>query len=164
MSYPPIVDFSKATRNKQTPIANSTMKPEENSYLFVNEYYTDIPEVNQSEPTSSIIVKCNKVKHKLVIQNGWTGVELYKFLSYSLSVPLEKLKIIHKGRVLNRETIFETVMDKALYQVIGEVAACEDGLDQRDISVMMQQTGLDRNTAVQTLKQKGDLLDALLEQ
>lgn len=139
-------------------------KPEGNCYLFLNEYYTDVPVVNELEPVTSITVKCNKDKHKLVMQNSWTGVEIYKFLSYALSIPLEKVKVIHKGRVLSRETICETVKDKAVYQVIGEVAESEEDLDQRDISVMMTQMGLDRKAAVQALKKKGDLIDALLDQ
>ncbi|XP_045206626.2 uncharacterized protein LOC123558843 [Mercenaria mercenaria] len=163
-SHPPLVDFTKATRHKSEPRIDSVKKPEGKCYLFVNEYYTDVPVVNHSEPASSITVKCNKDKHKLLVQNSWTGVEVFKFLSYSLEIPLEKVKVIHKGKVLNRETICETIKDKALYQVIGEVAESEEGLDQRDISVMMKQSGLDRQAAVQALKKKGDLLDALLDQ
>ncbi|XP_060608042.1 uncharacterized protein LOC132760150 isoform X2 [Ruditapes philippinarum] len=164
-SHPPLVDFSKATKQKQdTKTVNSVTKPKEKCYLFVNEYYTDVPVVNCSEPTSSITVKCNKDKHKLVVQNTWTGVDIYKFLSHSLEIPLEKVKVIHKGKVLSRENICETIKDKAVYQVIGEVAENEEDLDQRDICVMMKQTGLDRQAAVHALKKKGDLLDALLDQ
>lgn len=163
----PLVDFSKAVNqntSKTPTMDNKITKPDGKCYLFVNQYYTDVPKINKSEPVSSVIVKCNKEKHKIDVQNSWTGVEVYKFLSYKLSVPLEKLKIIHKGKVLSRETVQETLKDKAVYQVIGETAEDEDGVDQRDIAVLMKQTGLDRNAAVQSLKKKGDLLDVLLDQ
>lgn len=162
--HPPLVDFSKAKKNKtETPI-NSMKKPDGKCYLFINEYYTDVPVVNQSEPKSSIIVKCNREKYTFDVQNSWTGVKIYKFLSCELSIPLEKVKVIHKGKVLSRETVCETLKNKAVYQVIGEVADSEEDLDQRDISVMMKQMGLDRKAAVQALKKKGDLIDALLDQ
>jgi len=98
------------------------------------------------------------------MQTSWSGLDIYKFLSYSLQVPLENLKIIHKGKVLSESDIQETLKDKAVYQVLGEVAENEDNVDQRDIAIMMQQSGMSRNAAVQALKRKGDLLDALLDQ
>ncbi|KAL4230511.1 Zinc finger MYND domain-containing protein 10 [Mactra antiquata] len=161
----PLVDFTKAISDKKKQNGDDKItKPDGKCYLFFNKYYTDVPEVDESQPVSSIVVKCNKEKHKLDVQNSWTGVEIYEYLSYVSMVPLEKLKVIHKGKVLSWETIQETLKDKAVYQVIGETAESEDNLDQRDIAVLMKQTGLDRNTAVQSLKKKGDLLDALLDQ
>ncbi|WAQ99423.1 SMYD2-like protein [Mya arenaria] len=159
-SYPPLVDFSKAVKGARTDFS----KPAGKSYLSKDEYHTDVPELNEHEPAVNVSVKCNKDKHKLTIQTSWCGSDIYKYFSYALQVPLQKLKVIHKGKVLCEDNIKGTLKEKAVYQVIGEVAENEDNVDQRDIAVMMHQMGLDRNAAVKVLKQKGDLLDALLDQ
>lgn len=157
--HPPLVDFSKAVHKSKSPFE----KPDGKCYLHNNMYQTDVPEMNPSQPTSDITVKCNKVKHKLMVQNNWSGSELYKFLSYSVNIPFEKMKIIHKGKVLSTDIIQDTVRKGSVYQVIGEVAESEENIDQRDITVIMEQTGLDRNRAVLALKKKKDVIDALLD-
>ena len=158
--HPPLVDFSKALDKFKLPFT----KPEGKSYLHNNEYHTDVPICDPEQATCTITVKSNKEKHKLQVQDSWDGIKLYKFLSFSLNVPFEKLKIIHKGKVLSSENISGTVKQGSVYQIIGEVCQSEDNIDQRDISVMMKQTGLDRKAVVMALKRKGDLLDALLDQ
>ena len=164
ISHPPLVDWSKAFKDKKstTELEKKSTVCEEKSYLYKNEFHTDLPVLDETNPYSKIIVKCNKVKHDIKIQNSWNGAEVFKFLSYSLKVPLENLKIIHKGKVLSEETILDTVKDRAIYQVIGEIAESEDGLDQRDIAVMMKQLGVDRNNAVKALKKSDSLIDAML--
>lgn len=160
--HPPLVDFTKSLKHPNV-LPDRRIKPEGKCYLLHDEYFTDVPELIDSEQKCAIIVKFNKEKHKISVQNSWTGEEMYKLLASLLQVPLEKLKIIHKGKVLSQDTIRDTIQDKALYQVIGEQSASEDGVDQRDISVMMKQMCIDRNTAVKALKSKGSLIDALLE-
>ena len=165
-SHPPLVDWSKAFRKKNTAVQpeHETSVNEEKSYLHKNEFHCDLPELDETKPYSKVVFKCNKKKHEVKLQDSWSGSEMWKFLSHSLKVPLENLKVIHKGKKLNEETIAETVKDKAVYQVIGEQAESEDGLDKRDIVLMMKQLGVDRNSAVKSLKQSGDLIDAMLGQ
>ena len=160
------MDWSKAFGGKKSvaEVEKERSTVSDKTYLFKNEHHSDIPKLDEMKAFSTVSIKCNKTKHNLKIQTSWTGNEIFKFLSHSLKVPLEKLKIIHKGKVLNEETIGETVKDKAVYQVIGEQAESEDGLDQRDIEVMMKQLGIDRNGAVKALKKSGDLIDAMLGQ
>ena len=160
--HPPLVDFNKALTRLENKV--STKETTRKKYLYKNKFFTDIPVISESEPVCEVIIKCNKQKHKLKVQTTWKGEDLFKFLSYSLNVPLESVKLIHKGKVLTRDSVMETVNSKAVYQVIGEQAQAEDDLDQRDISVMMKQCGLNRNAAIQRLRKKGDLLDALLDQ
>ena len=166
ITHPPLVDWSKAFSGKKSTAETEKEKVtvNEKTYLFKNEHHSDTPELDETKAFSTISVKCHKTKHEIKIQNSWTGDEILKFLSHSLKVPLEKLKIIHKGKVLGEETIVETVKDKAVYQVIGEQAESEDGVDQRDIEIMMRQLGVDRNGAVKALKTSGDLIDAMLGQ
>ena len=160
------MDWSKAFGEKKSVAGTDKEKlsGNEKTYLFKNEHHSDIPKLDETKPFSTISIRFNKAKQNVKIQNSWTGNEIFKFLSHVLKVPLEKLKIIHKGKVLSEETMVETVKDKAVYQVIGELAESEDGLDQRDIEVMMKQLGIDRNGAVKALKTSGDLIDAMLGQ
>ena len=160
------MDWSKAFGKKNTAVQSEheTSVNEEKSYLHKNEFHCDLPEFDETKPYSKVVFKCNKQKHELKLQDSWSGSEMWKFLSHSLKVPLENLKVIHKGKKLSEETIAETVKDKAVYQVIGEQAESEDGLDKRDIVLMMKQLGVDRNSAVRALKQSGDLIDAMLGQ
>lgn len=159
--HPPLVNFSLAVKNKNKgPVATN---PGGKCYLRENEYYTDVPVILEGESLALIIVKYNKDKHSLKVQLSWTGEALYKYFAHSLHIPLENLKVIHKGKILSRENIMETVKNKAVYQVFGEAAENEDDVDQRDIAVMMEQTGMDRNRVVRVLKKKGDLIDALLD-
>ncbi|KAH3835139.1 uncharacterized protein LOC127878930 [Dreissena polymorpha] len=160
--HPPLVNFSLAVKNKNNnPV---TTNPGGKCYLHDNEYHTDVPVVSEEEPFALITVKYNKDKRSLNVQLSWTGEALYKYFAHSLHIPLENLKIIHKGKIMSRENIIETVKNKAVYQVFGEAAENEDDVDQRDIAVMMEQTGMDRNRVVRVLKKKGDLIDALLDQ
>ena len=55
------------------------------------------------------------------------------------------------------------IANKAVFQVIGEQAASGAGLDTRDIDVLMQQLNVERNVAIQALRRKGDLMDAMLD-
>lgn len=166
ISHPPLVDWSKAFGEKKSAagIQKKELLGNEKTYLYKNEHHSDIPKLDETKAFSKVSIRCNKAKQNVKLQKSWTGNEIFKFLSHSLKVPLEKLKIIHKGKVLSEETIVATVTDKAVYQVIGEMAESEDGLDQRDIEVMMKQLGIDRNGAVKALKTSGDLIDAMLGQ
>ena len=160
-----MVDWSKAFGKKSTAELEKLLPVSEGrAYLHKNEFHSDLPELDETKPYSKVTVKSNKVKHELKVQNSWSGNEVLKFLSYSVKVPLENLKVIHKGKVLNEETIVETLKDKSVYQVIGEQAESETGLDQRDINVMMKQLGVDRNSAIKALKKNDDLIDAMLGQ
>ncbi|KAK3100668.1 hypothetical protein FSP39_023463 [Pinctada imbricata] len=64
---------------------------------------------------------------------------------------------------MTQETIQSHVSNKAVFQVIGEQAANEDGLDVRDIELMMKQLGVGRNDAVIALRKHGDIIDAMLQ-
>ncbi|KAK6173572.1 hypothetical protein SNE40_016997 [Patella caerulea] len=132
-------------------------------YYHNNETYYDVPTFHSDHPFFQITVKFFKQRHKIDINDSWTSDEILKYLSCQLEIPLEKIKIIHKGKLLTREIIRENIGPKSVLQLIGEKAANEQGLDKRDIDVMMKQLGVERNAAVNTLRQKGDLIDAIIE-
>ncbi|KAL3878469.1 hypothetical protein ACJMK2_030814 [Sinanodonta woodiana] len=168
--HTPLVNFNlvarkgSTSREKDISATSSCGKVTVRTYLFRDEECTDVPELDPNQSRCQIFVKYNKVKHKIYIQKSWTGSEIYKVLSHELKIPLEKLKVIHKGKLLSVECIGEAVEESAVLQAFGEMAASDEGLDKRDVGVMMQQLKLERNEAIKALrKTKGDLIDAIIE-
>lgn len=135
----------------------------ENSYLHQNQYLSDLPTFDETQPFCEITVKCNKEKVKIQIQNSWNGNEIFKIFSNKLKIPLEKIKVIHKGKCYTSDTILSVMTNKATFQLIGEQAANEDGLYIGDVDLLMKQMGVDRNDAVKALRKSGDVVDAILE-
>ncbi|XP_069129985.1 uncharacterized protein [Argopecten irradians] len=169
--YHPTVDFSKALQKKSTVKQGQTTKVPVGAdngaagarmYLNDNIYMGDTPTPDLSQPHDKIIVKGNKDKQTIVIQLMWSGEEILKVIASEVKIPLNKLKVIHKGKVMTSENIRAVIRPKALFQVIGERAENEDGLDKRDIDIMMSQLHVDRNEAIMALRKNGDVIDALL--
>lgn len=173
--HPPLVDFKKAkkTVNKvdNTSLVGKGARQSDTesihnslcSYLNYNEICYDVPDLDMSQPYSTITVKSNREKHNIDIQKTWTGQNVFKVLANKLKIPLDTLKIIHKGKVMTHDNIQSCIKDKALFQAIGEQAANEEGVDKRDIELMMKQLKISRNEAVLSLKRKGDVIDAILD-
>lgn len=97
------------------------------------------------------------------MKNSWNGDDVFKIFSNRLKIPLEKIKVIHKGKILTSDTIVSAISNKAIFQVIGEQAANEDGLDTGDVDLLMKQMGVDRNDAVVALRKSADVVDAIIE-
>ena len=132
-------------------------------YLFQGQLYDDVPKLDSSQPYTEIVVKANKGKQTISIQDRWNGEDIFKLLSFKLSIPLDKVKIIHKGKVMTRDNVQSNISRKAVFQVIGEQAANEDGLNKYDIELMMKQLNVGRNEAVLALRKSGDVIDAMLQ-
>ncbi|XP_041358364.1 uncharacterized protein LOC121375159 [Gigantopelta aegis] len=132
-------------------------------YLYHNEIHHDVPELKPDSDCCCVTVKANKEKHLIKMQTAWSGDDIFKVLASEVKIPLEKIKVIHKGKMVDKDNIVQFVRPKAVFQVIGEQAANEDGLNQCDISLMMKQLGIDRNTAVVSLRKTGNLVDAIFE-
>jgi NACalpha-BTF3-like transcription factor len=133
------------------------------TYFEDDKCKSDVPKFDASLPKVTITLKCNKEKYKLELNSDWSGDELVKFIAGSVSVPLDKFKLIHKGKMVDQTNVREFLKDKAIFQAFGEKAESESGLDSRDIDVLMKQLCVDRNSAIKALRKSGDLLDAMLE-
>ncbi|XP_046577719.1 uncharacterized protein LOC124285524 [Haliotis rubra] len=153
------VDRLMASRGQSSPSSNNSGL----SYLHNNQHHHDTPVFHEEKAYCDVYVKSNKQKHKLKILDDWTGQEILKLFGCHVCIPLEKMKVVHKGRLMTGELIRECVKPKAVFQVFGEKSADETGLDRRDISIMMAQMNIDRNSAVQALQKKNDLIDAIFE-
>ncbi|XP_064641364.1 uncharacterized protein LOC135496147 [Lineus longissimus] len=133
------------------------------TYYEKDKSKADVPKLDNSLPTLKITLKCDKEKYNVVLNIGWSGDDMMKHIAGSVSVPLDKLKLIHKGKLVDQTNVKEFLKDKAVFQAFGEKTENDTGLDGRDIDVLMTQLHVDRNTAVKALRKSGDLMDAMLE-
>lgn len=109
-----------------------------------------------------ITVMSNKTKHKLTVNVSSQGNILWEEISRKIRVPADKLKLIHKGRKINKDNILEVVKERAVFQAVGVEALSEEGLDSESVSYIMGQMNVDRNSAITALRLKGDVIDAIL--
>ena len=73
------------------------------------------------------------------------------------------MRLIHKGKQLSVDTVRSAVSQGAVFQVLGEKMEDAEGLVLKDIELLMQQMGLERNEAIRALRSsKGDLIDAMM--
>lgn len=113
--------------------------------------------------TVSIVIRHNKVKHELTVSKSDNGNSLLQVISDSVSIPISKLKLIHKGKIATSENIKEMLFNRALFLACGEVSESEEGLEKTDIDLIVEQLDVDRNLAIRTLRKTGSVLDAIIE-
>ena len=102
------------------------------------------------------------MKHQLQIQSTWNGDDVFKFIACKLHIAVDRLKLIHKGALLTRDTICTHIKPKALFRAIGEPCEDESGVDVDEIDVIMSKLDVSRDRAVRALKESDDVLDAML--
>ena len=110
-----------------------------------------------------VCIKYSKAKHKVQLTMPCTGMEAFKTFSTVLNVPVENLKLIHKGKLQTEENIGINLKRDAVFLAFGEMAENEDGIDPRDIEIIMKQLSVDRNVAIKGLRKTNCLLDAIFE-
>ena len=110
----------------------------------------------------TITVKTSKQKHRVILDRQSTGTSLMADISRAACIPLEQMKLIHKGKLMNPDNIHESLTDRAVFQAIGEVAENEEGLSGKDITCVMDQMKVDRNTAIKALRNTRNAIDAIL--
>lgn len=164
------VDFNSAFKNDNIIHSHSSKEPasirnteKQQSYLYCNNVCSDVPELDVTKEVVTIIVKANKIKHKIELNQHWTGNNIFKVLSHTLKIPLEKIKLIHKGKKVDTVSIASCIFNKAVFQAIGEQAENEDGIDKQDIDILMTQMSIERNDAIKALKENTDVLDAIMK-
>ena len=59
----------------------------------------------------------NKVQVKL--QESWNGEDIMKVICANICVPLDALKLVHRGRFVNSDSIKDFIRPKAVFQAIG---------------------------------------------
>lgn len=170
INYSPVVDFRKYDKKTKTVNSNTGKSseingPQKDKFFYVknDRICYDLPILDKSKEFTDIVVKANKQKQTVSIQDDWDGETVYHILSHHLQVPVDKMKIIHKGKILRADNIREFICKKAVFQVFGERAEDASGVDDRDIELMMRQLNISRNEAIAALKEYGDVIDAMLQ-
>lgn len=166
INYSPVIDFKRYDKKtkEHKPEGVSECTPRKDSfYIDDDKICHDVPVLDKSKEFTDIVVKANRQKQTISIQDDWDGSTIYRFLSHQLQVPVNKIKIIHKGKIVNADNIKECIQKRAVFQVFGEKAEDASGVDDRDIELMMKQLNISRNEAILALKEHGDVIDAMLE-
>ena len=76
-----------------------------------------LPSSQESNKTENveIVIKHNKVKHELPISISDNGDSILQIISDSVSIPISKLKLIHKGKITTSDNIKEMLLNRALF-------------------------------------------------
>jgi hypothetical protein len=104
-----------------------------------------------------------KEKHKVELCLPCTGVQAVEHFSRILHIPVERLKLIHKGQLQTELTIVENLKPNSVFLAFGEMAESEDGLEAEDIELIMKQLSVERNVAIKALRKTNCLVDAIFE-
>ena len=111
----------------------------------------------------AIIIKHNKVKQELSVPSTENGDAILQMISHCVGIPVSKLKLIHKGKMVTRDNIQSMLFNKALFLAFGEISESEEGLIKEDIDLIVKQLGVERNLAVKVLRKNGNVVDAIIE-
>lgn len=111
----------------------------------------------------TIIIKHNKVRQELSVPSTENGDAILLMISHYVGIPVSKLKLIHKGKMVTRDNIQSMLFNKALFLAFGEISEIEEGLEKEDIDLIVKQLGVERNLAVKVLRKNGNVVDAIIE-
>ena len=111
----------------------------------------------------AIIIKHNKVRQELSVPSTENGDAILQMISHCVGIPVSKLKLIHKGKMVTRDNIQSMLFNKALFLAFGEISESEEGLIKEDIDLIVKQLGVERNLAVKVLRKNGNVVDAIIE-
>ncbi|KXJ28382.1 Zinc finger MYND domain-containing protein 10 [Exaiptasia diaphana] len=150
--------------NNLSDLKSNGRKPQSEGALEENctIAFEDI-DTTQSQNSIVIFIKHNKVKSPLELKMPQDSAFLFQKISDFVRIPVSKLKLVCKGKIITMENISSSVHHKAVFLALGEVSECEDGLDKGDIETLMRQLNIERNIAVRALKKTGSLLDAIFD-
>jgi NACalpha-BTF3-like transcription factor len=86
----------------------------------------------------------------------------YKALGGHFHVPVSRLRVIKRGQLISAALFLEHVKDQDAVQVLGKASEDESGLDAKDIDLILQQMGGERDAVVRALRQEGNVIDAMV--
>lgn len=111
----------------------------------------------------TMIIKHNKVRQELSVPSTENGDAILQMISHCVGIPVSKLKLIHKGKMVTRDNIQSMLFNKALFLAFGEISESEEGLEKEDIDLIVKQLGVERNLAVKVLRKNCNVVDAIIE-
>eukprot|EP01027_Heterolobosea_sp_BB2_P008938 GEZU01013237.1.p1 GENE.GEZU01013237.1~~GEZU01013237.1.p1 ORF type:complete len:134 (+),score=28.90 GEZU01013237.1:52-453(+) len=104
------------------------------------------------------------------VTTEFNGQQIISRISQCINVPEDRMKLVCKGKLLNAESIMELYEQQKRQQqqqpakilVMGAKREDETGCHPQDILVLMEQRGVDRDTAIRALRKNNfDLIDAI---
>ena len=110
----------------------------------------------------TIIIKHNKVRQELNVPSD-NGDAILQMISHCVGIPVSKLKLIHKGKMVTSDNIQSMLFNKALFLALGEISESEEGLEKEDIDQIVRQLGVERNLAVKVLRKNANVVDAIID-
>lgn len=122
-----------------------------------------VSESSKKDNNILIFIKHNKAKSELELEMPQDGETIYQHISNFLQIPVTKLKLVCKGKIITADNVSSVIHNKAVFLALGEASESEDGLDKGDIDTLMRQLNVERNIAVKALKRTGSLLDAIFD-
>ena len=132
--------------------------------LKVNASSTESESKDTNDISSAFVyVRYAKTKQKVKLTFPCTGKQVFEAFSSVTKVPVHELKLIHKGKLQTETSIVENVSNNAVFLAFGEMAEDEEGLDPRDIDLIIKQLSVERNVAVKALRKTNCLMDAIFE-
>lgn len=153
-------EFAKSKEKQKGIIADAE---EQNSSGSYKSHELTKPHEDTFSSKVDVYVKYAREKHRVEIGLPCSGLQALKCFSRALHVPLERLKVIHKGKLQTESTVLETLKPNSLFLAFGEMAESEDGLEPEDIELIMKQLSVERNVAIKALRKTNCLIDAIFE-
>lgn len=145
---------------------DETKEESKHQITYYDKTYQPISErldivMDDADITASI--KHDRQKYQLKYSQQWNGSVIMKLIAEKTKVPIDDMKVIIKGRIMTSDDIVEHLKAKVLIMVIGTAQLPAEGLDDRDITCLINQMSIDRNEAIRVLrKNDGSLLDSIL--
>ncbi|XP_078544803.1 uncharacterized protein LOC144829487 [Lissotriton helveticus] len=152
---------SKESCSEQMIAKHQHINPEKTFELNMDVAQNKEVETSDRRNEVLIRVKYNHIKHELKIPKNAIEEEPLAHIANHLRIPAEKMRLICKGKQMHRENISLFLKANAIFQAFGEQAESEDGLEVKDIEVLMAQMSVERSVAVKALRKTGDLIDAI---
>lgn len=132
------------------------------TYFSNNQQFTDIPELDVSQPVVGITLKQNGVKIAIDLQESWSSLEMFKYICSITRIPLDLIKLINKGKIIRSDNFKAFAVGGAIFQVIGEMMEDSEGITQKDIELLMKQMKVGYNESVRALRETNNLIDAMI--
>jgi len=126
-------------------------------HCFLSEHYLQSPK--------RIKVLHNKETLTVLLCEQLSGKRIMQEISEQLRIPMYKLKIVCRGKILTENNCHHHIFVKKVnkFMAFGEQREVETDLSCQDINHIVDKTRVARNQAIRALRQcKGNVVDAIL--
>eukprot|EP00164_Ancoracysta_twista_P011547 GFYU01017812.1.p1 GENE.GFYU01017812.1~~GFYU01017812.1.p1 ORF type:complete len:310 (-),score=65.21 GFYU01017812.1:65-994(-) len=120
----------------------------------------------EAYPADTVFTTCrlryNKVLKKCEVPMNKGGHAAVVAIARVFTIPLDKLRIICKGKQVKAETICDQLKENDLIMLMGQQDEDMTGLDPVDVALIMGQMKVDKNLAIRGLRHtNSDLIESI---